>query len=247
MNVFEPRRARHLQLHLDAGEELPATLHKALDEAEVQAGWVVGAGRLEAVELVVDGRGGGGPYIRRRFDWPSELVNLTGTAWRASGILQLALWVTVALETETGLATVGGKLVSARAEAVDLLVLAFEDVPPRAALESAARRGTADDAALRSKPSDPKEAGPPALGDAPPLPPRPAKPPDDLAIYPETGDAVMHFHFGECMVIGSDGDRIRLRQTKDGRVREVALTMLRVEEFTTLPDGTRHFILTRKN
>jgi hypothetical protein len=48
-------------------------------------------------------------------------------------------------------------------------------------------------------------------------------------------------------VISSDGDRIRLRQDKDGRVREVALAMLRIAEPTTMADGRRHFVLGRKN
>ena len=65
--------------------------------------------------------------------------------------------------------------------------------------------------------------------------------------YPEIGDAVTHFHFGDCTVISSDGDRIRLRQDKDGRVREVALAMLKITEPTTLADGRRHFVLGRKN
>ena len=73
------------------------------------------------------------------------------------------------------------------------------------------------------------------------------RPKDDVEVYPEVGDMVTHFHFGECTVIGSDGDRLRLRQDKDGRVREVALTMLKVEPPTVAADGTRRFKLGRKN
>ena len=79
------------------------------------------------------------------------------------------------------------------------------------------------------------------------MPQRPAKPKDDVEIYPEVGDAVMHFHFGECTVVTSDGDRIRLRQDKDGRVREVALAMLKIEAPTVAADGRRLFKLGRKN
>lgn len=79
------------------------------------------------------------------------------------------------------------------------------------------------------------------------MPTRPVKPQEDLDNYPEIGDNVTHFHFGECTVIGSDGDRIRLRQERDGRVREVALTMLRIEAPTETPTGGRHFKLGRKN
>jgi predicted DNA-binding protein with PD1-like motif len=255
MNFVEARRVRHLLLRLDAGDPLPAALQKVLGDAEIQAGCITGVGRLEAVELVADGRGGGALPVPRRFEGPSELVNLTGVASRSSGVLEVALWVTVAREAESGLQTVGGKLLSARAAAVDLHVIAFDDVPlrvtsepeARTSLGAAAAGSGVDESVSRSKHMAPKEGGPAGVGEVPLVPPRPAKPPDDVEIYPETGDAVMHFHFGECMVIGSDGDRIRLRQTKDGRVREVALPMLRVEEFATLPNGTRHFILTRKN
>ena len=67
-------------------------------------------------------------------------------------------------------------------------------------------------------------------------------------MYPELGDTVTHFHFGDCTVVGSDGDRIKLRQDgKDGRVREVALTMLKIGPPTTAADGRRHFMLLRKN
>jgi len=78
------------------------------------------------------------------------------------------------------------------------------------------------------------------------LPQKPSRQRDEPEIYPEVGDAVMHFHFGECTVISSDGDRIRLRQDRDGRVRDVALAMLRIEP-PTVNDGKRNFKLSRKN
>jgi len=81
----------------------------------------------------------------------------------------------------------------------------------------------------------------------PALPPKPVRPMDAPDVYPETGDSVMHFAFGECTVVSSDGDRIRLQQDKDSRVRDVALAMLRIETPTTLNDGRRHFKLGRKN
>lgn len=70
---------------------------------------------------------------------------------------------------------------------------------------------------------------------------------EQMDAYPEIGDSVGHFHFGECTVISSDGDRIRLRQDKDGRVREVALAMLKIADPTIMADGRRHFVLGRKN
>ena len=85
----------------------------------------------------------------------------------------------------------------------------------------------------------------PAL--APPA--RFAKPEEDPnEIYPEMTDLVNHFSFGDCEVVSSDGERIRLRQIKDGRVREVSLEMLKIERPTIDPvTNKRSFKLARKN
>lgn len=85
----------------------------------------------------------------------------------------------------------------------------------------------------------------PAL--APPA--RAAKPEEDPnEIYPEMNDLVNHFSFGDCEVVSSDGERIRLRQIKDGRVREVSLEMLKIERHTIDPvTNQRSFKLSRKN
>jgi hypothetical protein len=65
--------------------------------------------------------------------------------------------------------------------------------------------------------------------------------------YPEEGDRVTHFAFGACTVVGSDGERIRLQQDRDSRVREVALSMLKLEAPTMNAEGVRHWVLGRKN
>jgi predicted DNA-binding protein with PD1-like motif len=51
---------------------------------------------------------------------------------------------------------------------------------------------------------------------------------DDGAQMPEAGDAVEHFAFGRADVLKSDGDRLHLKVHKDGRIREIALEMLKV-------------------
>lgn len=110
---------------------------------------------------------------------------------------------------------------------------AIEQPAPRPVIEQPAPRPALDGAKL-------------GTGTAP-LPARPMRARDDLEVYPDVGDRVMHFAFGECVVIGSDGDRIRLQQDKDSRVREVALTMLKIEAPVTLDDGKRFFKLGRKH
>ena len=52
-----------------------------------------------------------------------------------------------------------------------------------------------------------------------------------LAVY--LGLNVEHFAFGPCDVLKSDGDRLHLRVHKDGRMREIALEMLRVTPLET--------------
>lgn len=65
--------------------------------------------------------------------------------------------------------------------------------------------------------------------------------------FPEENDVVTHFLFGRCIVLTSDGERLRLQQEKDSRVREVALSMLRIDAPTVLEDGRKHWELSRKN
>lgn len=99
---------------------------------------------------------------------------------------------------------------------------------------------------IPAKPQPPKPS--PTFAAAP-IPPRPTKPAvhEEEQIYPEAGDVVQHFAFGRCEVVKSDGDRLHVRLGKDGRVKEIALDMLKV---TPLPpeegQTTRHFRLDRK-
>ncbi len=79
------------------------------------------------------------------------------------------------------------------------------------------------------------------------MPQRPQKAEQEMEQYPEVGDVVIHFHFGECTVVMSDGDRARVRQDKDGRVLDVALMKLRIEPTGLTTEGKRIFKLHRKN
>ena len=84
-----------------------------------------------------------------------------------------------------------------------------------------------------------------ALGGAIPL--RPARPQASMeeVLIPEEGDVVEHFAFGRMEVVKSDGDRLHLRMGKEGRVREIALEVLKVTPLP--PEGeVRRFKLDRK-
>jgi predicted DNA-binding protein with PD1-like motif len=80
-----------------------------------------------------------------------------------------------------------------------------------------------------------------------PMPQRPAARPktETEGPVPEAGDIVEHFAFGRCEVVKSDGDRLHLRIPKDGRIREIALEMLRVTPLDAEGTG-RRFKLERR-
>jgi predicted DNA-binding protein with PD1-like motif len=81
---------------------------------------------------------------------------------------------------------------------------------------------------------------------APLVPPKP-KPPafDEGGPFPEAGDFVEHFAFGPCDVLKSDGDRLHVRMHKDGRIKEIALAMLKVTPLEH-PEGKRAYKLERR-
>ncbi len=82
-------------------------------------------------------------------------------------------------------------------------------------------------------------------------PGRPSRPTLDDAdeseeqVYPQAGDLAEHFAFGACEVLKSDGDRLHVRM-KDGRIREIALEMLRVVPLPREGGAQQRFRLSRK-
>jgi predicted DNA-binding protein with PD1-like motif len=263
MIVTEARRTRNLLIRLDRGEELPAALLRALGEVEARAAWITGMGTVEAAEIVLFDQRSREFDRTRRIETPCGIVSLTGNAALVDGALSLQLSATLARETDLGLSLLAGQLVWARVFSVELSVLVFDDVAllrtldertgllaltARPAAASTLAEPRAPVAALRIAEPPAVALYPPAspATETPAMPQRPMRPRDEVEIYPEVGDTVMHFHFGECTVIGSDGDRIRLRQDRDGRVREVALSMLRIEP-PTIINEKRNFKLLRKN
>lgn len=101
--------------------------------------------------------------------------------------------------------------------------------------------------------SEPKPAVPKpsptfsASSNAMPLRPVKKATEEEEQIYPDAGDVVEHFAFGRCDVVKSDGDRLHLRLGKDGRIKEIALEMLKVTPLPPVEGSTgRHFKLDRK-
>lgn len=267
---MQARKTRTLILRVERGEELPAALIQALDRAGATSGWVQGTGIFEAAELVLFDATERTYERPRRIESPSTLLALSGSIASFGGLTTPRLTATLARETETGLEVLGGELAWARALSVELAVTVFEDLnlirvadegtglpmltdgpplqPPQTALFDSTPPVSAPAAQLHASAQPPPIQSAASTGATPTAPPRRARAADEVDTYPEAGDYVSHFHFGECVVVDSDGDRIRLRQSRDGRVREVSLTMLKIETPTLDPEtGARTFRLGRKN
>jgi predicted DNA-binding protein with PD1-like motif len=259
--------ARHLLLRLDDGARLPDAILTTLRDEIVLAGWMRASGVLSDVTLRTPGRD-----EARALAGPVHVVALEGSVGLANGDVSCGLRAVLARETDRGLETLAGELVSAHVIALEVLVTAFDDLTairelhPSGAWLLASATSAAPEAAP-SAPSAPSIAWqaaakaseeaprPPAQKPAPsgpgapmPLRPvRPAAPEEDDQPCPEAGDTVQHFAFGRCDVVKSDGDRLHLRVGKEGRIKEIALEMLRV---TILPSEegqtSKHYKLDRK-
>jgi hypothetical protein len=83
----------------------------------------------------------------------------------------------------------------------------------------------------------------------PPMPVRHSRPKVELVeeVHPDEGDIVEHFAFGRCDVVKSDADRLHLRLGKDGRIKEIALAMLKVTPLDPVEGASgKHYKLDRK-
>lgn len=191
-----------------------------------------------------------GERAERRMSGAWDIATAHGRVAPSGACVLHALLVT---DGPTGPQQVFGLLTSARAgqvtvrAAVEKVVVVRSSAPAVSAPERAPAPSPTASPALSPAPA-PTTAGnqPSSSPGAPPLPKRPQRP-VGLEAYPEEGDIVNHFHFGRCTVISSDGERLRLQQERDNRVREVAISMLKVDEPTILEDGKKHWELLRKN
>jgi predicted DNA-binding protein with PD1-like motif len=248
--------ARHVIVRATGGAPLPDALVAKLIDERVTCGWLRASGLLADVELRAFDAHLGRVGQPRRLAGPVQVIALESSIGLAGGQPSFSLRAVLARETDRGLETIAGEIVSARALALEVMVTALDDLtleravdeatglamlgPPRDATAPAGFAAvpapattTWSTAVEASVQTDREPAGGQTGSRAPTvtvtIPQRPARPELDLDTpVPEPGDVVDHFAFGRCDVIKSDGDRLHLRIHKDGRIREIALEMLRV-------------------
>jgi len=254
IHVQRSERARHLVLQVSAGETIPDCLTPALSTEGVSCGWMRGSGVLADVALRAYDPVIGSLGTARNVEGPLQALLLEGSIGLSNGELQVSLRALLARESDFGLQTLSGEIERARAVSVEMFVTALDGMSlslQRTPVDAAAGAWqSALDASSQAEPDRPSaqrsaRAQAPRLGAA--IPARPPRRAADLDTpFPEAGDAVDHFAFGRCDVLKSDGDRLHLKLHKDGRIREIALNMLRVSRETDGDDGRRRFKLERK-
>ena len=261
--------SRHLLFKLDGGARLPDEIKNRLRDEVVVAGWLRANGTLEDVELKVGG-------ATRKIAGTLHAIAIEGSIGLENGDVTCGLRAVLARETDTGHEALAGEIVSARVTALEAHAIAFDDVTATrkngtldtltvSAAPSAPALPPPVAAAPPPAPPAPSVPPPPAPSEpaAPPppkpsptfsaptaLPMKPFKPvaaAEEEQVYPDAGDVVEHFAFGRCEVVKSDGDRLHIRLGKDGRIKEVALEMLKVTPLPPVEGATgKHFKLDRK-
>ncbi len=242
---------RWVMMSPDTGDELVEALRALGDALGRQPIWVEASGEIHEPQLSVITADGS--RAERSLSGAWDMTSAQGHVTAAG---ETTLYVHLTREAGGGPQHAGGVLTAALVGAVQV----------RAALSTARVERPVAAPAVSAVPVAPEPAASPAverpaqapsspgLQATPPQPAQPAmpipkRPVRDLGpeYYPEEGDIVTHFAFGRCTVVMSDGERIRLQQESGSRVREVALSMLRVDEPTIGEDGKKHWELGRKN
>lgn len=268
------RSAHSIFLRLSPGDSLLDALGAHLREGGVATGTLTGHGVLEHVELrtfAPDTRTLG---AARSIRGAIHALSVFGTIGLSEGAPQLTVRAVLSRESDSGIETLSGVVTSARVVAFEAMVVSAQDLAlalshdARAGVPLIASPGSATASGPHAASESPKPPATGAWADAvatsgaqPPLraiPPTsnalPARPPAKPAFMddveqplPEAGDEVQHFAFGRCEVIKSDGDRLHLKVGKEGRIREIALEMLKVTQLDEDPTvRPRHYRLDRR-
>jgi predicted DNA-binding protein with PD1-like motif len=127
--VAESRRSRRLVGRLDRGADLVAEIVAVCRAHGVRSAEVRALGSLEEVEL----RPGAG--ATRRFVAPLTIVHLEGVVAEEQGALRVDAACALSRDRDDGIELLGGRLVQARALAVEFVIDAFDDLVLRRAAD----------------------------------------------------------------------------------------------------------------
>jgi predicted DNA-binding protein with PD1-like motif len=234
---------RPLAVRLEEGAILPGAVEAEAARLELEFCDVDGFGELAWIELQT-----AGASEPRRFEGPLDLLTLRGRLRRVGDVVLADFACTVSRSTDNGIQLLGGQLVGARTNFVELRMVPLANVDDGD--RPATRPPTPDEPAVAAPARTPATTGKPAAASGPALGDRWAAAleeskrqerkarsrswEDDDGLLPTRGDVVNHRQFGRCQVIRVDDEHITLRKP-DGRTVQLGLAILR---FTNAPpDG----------
>lgn len=260
MQVHRSEKSRHLVLRAHDGDSLPRALLRALENEQVTAGWLRAGGILSEVELRTFGERSRVRHLRG----PVQVVSLEGSIGLLAGRPSVGMRAVLVHETDRGVETVAGEIANAQVVALEAVVTALDDLSLSRELDEASGTWMLQARASEPATTAPSPSASALRTDVPASQPsateapagwgaaiaaseaieretpvvsvitHPSKAAAEPLHRPRAGDKVEHFAFGRCEVLKADGDRIKIKVPKDGRIREISLSALRV----TLIEGT---------
>ncbi len=134
MKSYAVERARHVVVRATDGDVVPDDLARVLGDQGVRCGWVRASGVLVDVEL----RAFDGPGTPRRIAGPVHALSLDGSVGLEHGEPSVGLRGVLVRETDRGMETLAGEILSARVVALEAFVTVFEDLAIGRALDAKA-------------------------------------------------------------------------------------------------------------
>ncbi len=242
MHFVKTTQTRRFLGELTRSMDVGRALAKLMEDNAIRCGHVRIMGHFERAELLCDGPKGPGT-ITRVLDRHVQIISCEGIISELSGNFEPVLYTLVTFEGEAGSVTVGGVLQSATVLSCHLLLDAFDDLFIRRAIDPRVKLPTWVQVFTDE---DPSSAPPPAPVETTPAPVE-EEVFDDDEIIPEAGDKIVHFKFGECLVVKFERENDILQVKQPGKrslrlgVSVLDFTLLRV-----LPDGTKVYRASRK-
>jgi predicted DNA-binding protein with PD1-like motif len=144
---------------------------RVLAEQGVTCGWIRASGVLVEIELRVFDPMLCGLAESRRIAGPVQALSIEGSFGLDRGEPSMGLHAVLARETDRGMETLAGEIVSAKVIALEAFVTAFEDLQIGRALDAQANVVLFGDAAdARYRPDDERPPAPPAARAVAPAP-----------------------------------------------------------------------------
>jgi predicted DNA-binding protein with PD1-like motif len=137
ISAYASEGCRHLVLRASAGEPIPEAIVRALRDHGVHSGWLRASGVLADVELRAYDPELGGLGSTRRIAGPVHVLSMEGAIGQSDGAPSFSMRAVLARESDLGLMTVAGEIAQARATALEILVIALDDVTLERALDPA--------------------------------------------------------------------------------------------------------------